>query len=383
MNRIIVFDTNVLLTDAQALLSYPGAEILIPETVLSEIDKLKTARVDPDLRYRGRNVSRLLFDLTDGKSLIDGVTIDNGATVRVVPFDFQGSGLPDGFTTKNSDDKILATAYLAKKASEDKQVYLITNDLNMLLKAQTYGVPVEQYGSGNDVSWAKKYIVRPFQRYRVSLTILGVSMAVFFGTVFVASSMNPADSNGSAGTLTTEYRQILTEDEKTAWDALTALKADPSDAPSLRVLGNFFYARAETARVAGDQTAMVQYSEVGSGYYDRYLSFTPTDANVRVDMATLYFYSGEVDRAIQEVSAVLDSNAQHLNANFNLGIFYYQSGKDLTKAKSQFEKVIEMTSTDAGGDFHAVNEQAKFYLQQVNAALASSPAGTTGTAEPQ
>lgn len=381
MSRIIVFDTNVLLTDSEALLSYPDAEVLIPETVLAEIDKLKTARVDADLRYRGRNVSRLLFDLTDGKSLIEGVTIDNGATLRVVPFDYQGAGLPDGFTTKNSDDKILATAYLAKKSHPDANVYLITNDLNMLLKAQTYGVQVEQYGSGSDVSWAKKYIVRPFQRYRVSLTILGVSMAVFFGTVFVASSMNPGDTNGSAGTLTTEYRQILTEDEKNAWDALTALKADPSDAPSLRVLGNFFYARAETARVANDQPAMLQYAEVGAGYYDRYLSFTPTDADVRVDMSTLYFYAGDADRAIQEVTSVIDSNAQHLNANFNLGIFYYQSGKDLEKAKSQFEKVIEMTSTDQGGDFHAVNEQAKFYLEQVNAALGSSPAGTTGTTE--
>lgn len=375
MGRIIVFDTNVLLTDAEALLSYPGAEVLIPEPVLSEIDKLKTARVDPDLRYRGRNVSRLLFDLTDGKSLIEGVTIENGTTLRVVPFDFQGVGLPDGFGTKNSDDKILATAYIAKKDNPDKQVYLITNDLNMLLKAQTYGVPVEQYGSGSDVSWAKKYIVRPFQRYRVSITILAVAIAVFLGTVWVST---PGDGNGNsaAGTLTTEYRQLLTDDAKNAWDALTSLKADPSDAPSLRILGNYFFGRADNAQRAGDQAAAIEYAEIGAQYYDRYLSFTPTDADVRVDMATLYFYANDEDRAIQEAASVLDNNSEHLMANYTLGIFYYQSGKDLNKAKAQFQKVIALTSENANGDLHSINEQAKFYLQQVEMAL--SGGGTTG-----
>ena len=376
MDRIVVLDTNVLLTDADALLSYPGAEVLIPETVLSEIDKLKTARVDNDLRFRGRNVTRLLFELTDGASLIEGVTIENGATLRVAPFDFSGAGLPEGFSTKASDDKILATAYLTMREHPDTSLFLITNDLNMLLKAQTYGVPVEQYGSGSDVSFAKKYIVRPFQRYRVSITVLGVSLAVFLGTVVVAGTMSGRGDNGAqSGTLTTEFRQLLTTDQRNAWDALNALKADPSDSASLRILGNFYFARAEAARVANEQAAMVEYAQIGSGYYDRYLSFVPTDADVRVDMATMFFYAGDVDRAIQEVTEVLQSNASHLNGNFNLGLFYYQSGKSLDKAKVQFERVVSLTST--GDDFHAVNEQAKFYLEQINIALGSKPAGST------
>lgn len=376
MDRIVVLDTNVLLTDANALLSYPGAEVLIPETVLSEIDKLKTARVDTDLRFRGRNVTRLLFDLTDGGSLIAGVKIENGSTLRVVPFDFHGTGLPDGFSTKASDDKILATAYLAMRENPQASLYLITNDLNMLLKAQTYGVPVEQYGAGSDVTFAKKYIVRPFQRYRVSITILGVSLAVFLGTVVVAGTMNGRDNVASqTGALTTEFRQLLTTDQRNAWDALNAIKADPQDSASLRVLGNFYFSRTEAARAAGEQAAMVEYAQLGTGYYDRYLSFVPTDADVRVDMATMYFYAGDTDRAIQEVAKVLESNPEHLNGNFNLGIFYYQSGKSLDKAKIQFEKVAALTGSN--DDYHAINEQAKFYLDQVDAALSSSPAGTT------
>ena len=72
MQKVVVLDTNVLLADPQALLSFPRAEVVIPETVLGELDKLKTARVDPDLRFRGREVSRLLFEFSEEGSLDRG-----------------------------------------------------------------------------------------------------------------------------------------------------------------------------------------------------------------------------------------------------------------------------------------------------------------------
>ncbi len=62
--RTVVLDTNVLLGDPEILFAFPDAEAIIPETVLGELDKLKTSRADPDLRFRGRKVSRLLFDLS-------------------------------------------------------------------------------------------------------------------------------------------------------------------------------------------------------------------------------------------------------------------------------------------------------------------------------
>jgi hypothetical protein len=76
--KTIVLDTNVLLADPQALLAFPDAEVVIPETVLGELDKLKTSRVDPDLRFRGREVSRMLFELSEQGSLIDGVDLPDG-----------------------------------------------------------------------------------------------------------------------------------------------------------------------------------------------------------------------------------------------------------------------------------------------------------------
>ena len=75
MPDVVVLDTNVLLADPTVLLSFPRSDVVIPETVLGELDKLKTARVDPDLRFRGREISRILFDLSEEGSLVDGVEL--------------------------------------------------------------------------------------------------------------------------------------------------------------------------------------------------------------------------------------------------------------------------------------------------------------------
>ncbi|MBI4733542.1 MAG: hypothetical protein HY779_01760 [Rubrobacteridae bacterium] len=63
---IYVLDTNVLLYNPRAVYAFPDADVIIPDTVLMELDKIKTSRADRELRYRGREISRILFDLTDG-----------------------------------------------------------------------------------------------------------------------------------------------------------------------------------------------------------------------------------------------------------------------------------------------------------------------------
>ena len=97
MNKVLVLDTNVLLADPNSVLSFPRAEVVIPETVLGELDKLKTARVDPDLRFRGREVSRILFELSEEGSLIEGVDLPDGGRLRVAPFENDGRYIPQSW----------------------------------------------------------------------------------------------------------------------------------------------------------------------------------------------------------------------------------------------------------------------------------------------
>jgi len=354
--NIIIFDTNVLLTKPTALLEYKDAEIVIPEVVLSELDKLKVARVDADLRFRGREVSRLMFDLAEGGSLIDGVTLSSGGRLRVVPLDISGIPLPDGFTTRASDDKILATAYLLKNhpklrgdsVTKDCKITLVTNDLNLLLKAQTYDIEVEQYGSGDDVSFSKRYIVRPFQRYRVPLGILGVSLGVFLAILLVAWTaglMSRENPPGTTTALSTEQRALLTPEQENAFSALDSLRTNSSDDGALKILADFFFERAEDARIRNDQAGVVRDARRGIEYFERYLEINPNDMDAHNDLATLHFRTGNGERAIQIAEGILEAEPNNVAANLNLGMMYLV-GRDFERARVQMERVLELTQND-------------------------------------
>jgi len=245
-SKIVVLDTNVLLADPQALLSFPDAEVAIPETVLGELDKLKTSRVDPDLRFRGREVSRMMFELSDQGSLVEGVTLPDGGTLRVVPFEANGN-VPEGLATRNADDRILATAWqIAQAAPKDAKVKLVTNDLNMLLKAQTLGITVERHGEGVEGSFTRRYIVRPFQRYKVPLGILAVALAVFAAVLVIA--LGSRGSTGSPTQLPAEFKALLSQQQLKAFDALTTLQGNPKDPEALLTMANFYLPGHVSAR---------------------------------------------------------------------------------------------------------------------------------------
>ncbi|MCL2525899.1 MAG: PIN domain-containing protein [Coriobacteriia bacterium] len=399
LENIVIFDTNVLLTKPTALMEYPDAEIVIPEVVLSELDKLKIARVDADLRFRGREVSRIMFDLGEGGSLIDGVDLPDGGRLRVVPLDTSGIPLPDGFTTRSSDDKILATAYLLKNhphlrgqaCGGNCNVKLVTNDLNLLLKAQTYDIDVQQYGSGDDVSFSKRYIVRPFQRYRVPITILATSIGVFLAILLVAWSAGVFARSGGAtsnvGTLTSEQRALLTPNQENAFNALESLRLDPSDAGAVKILADFFFMRVEEARIQGDQAAVITDGRRGIDYFERYLRMNANDLDARNDLATLYFRTGNTERAIQVAEAVLQEDPNNVAANLNLGTLYMVGQRDFTRARTQMERVIELTQNDINQQLaYETAQQALAFIdheeQAVNQAApdATTPGNVPGTA---
>ena len=376
-NAAIVFDTNVLLTDPQALFAYPHAQIIIPETVLSELDKLKTAHVDPDLRFRGREVTRLIFEMADGNSLIDGVDLEGGGSLRVVPFEYNNQALPDGFTTKTPDDKILATAWLVGDELGDKaQVTLLTNDLNMLLKAQTVGLGVSQFGKGDDISFGKRYIIRPFQRYRVPLTALLLAVALFAAAVVIAISQGGL-FRARTTTLSTEFRNILTANQRGAYDALVALQNDPNDTDAMLTLAQFYYDRATLSQANGDSAAMIADAKSGIAYFTRYLAKFPTAADAQTDMAALYFYSGNTDRAIQEILNVLELNPDHLKANYNLGIFYAFGQNNLDAAKKQMVRVVDLTKNDTANK--SIHDQAQQMITLIEQRQQSETATKTAS----
>lgn len=376
MKKVVVVDTNVLLADPNAVVSFPHAEVIIPETVLGELDKLKTARVDPDLRFRGREVSRLLFELSEDGSLVEGVDLPDGGRLRVATVD-PDLDLPDGLQARNADDRILATAYqVCSTTTGGCEVTLITNDLNMLLKAQTLGIPVERHGDGVEGSFARRYIIRPFQRWKVPIAILAIAVGVF-AAVLIAIMLSSRGTNGVAGGVPPEFEALLSQQQRQALDALITLQSNPESPEALLAMGNFYFDAYERAQQAGDRVSALQAARQGIRYYQRYLEQSPEDNDARADAASLLFYAGQTDKAIQEISTVLDSDPNHVNGNYNLGIFFWQGRREYAAAADQMSKVIELTAADARQA--AVNRQAQIVLEQIKKEATSSgrPLDTT------
>lgn len=376
MNQIVVLDTNVLLADPNAILSFPRAEVVIPETVLGELDKLKTARVDPDLRFRGREVSRILFELGEDASLIDGVDLPDGGRLRVVTLDSE-KNLPEGLSPRQADDKILATAMQVCAATKpDCEVTLVTNDLNMLLKAQTLGITVARHGDGVEGSFARRFIIRPFQRYRVPLGILAVALAVFAAIVVLLPQL--LDYSGNAA-LPTEFKQLLSTSQQQALDNLTALQKNSDDVEALLAMGTYYYDRSEEALLANDRSSQIRWSQPGVRYLQRYLKLQPENTDARADYATLLFYSGQTDKAIQEIGKILESQPNHIKANYNLGIVLLNGRNDLQGAREQFSKVVALIGDDQ--EKHAAKAQAEMLVKQIDAKLAESTDTTQGAVQ--
>ncbi|HEU0265450.1 MAG TPA: PIN domain-containing protein, partial [Geobacterales bacterium] len=145
--KSFVLDTNVLLHDPQAVFKFQEHEVIIPITVIEEIDRFKK-----DLNETGRNArqfSRFVDDLRKQGSLATGVTLSSGGTLRVQLFDEKVfKRLPPELREERGDNRILAVAVEVKERDPNRSVIFVTKDMNLRIKADTLGLVAEDYESG-------------------------------------------------------------------------------------------------------------------------------------------------------------------------------------------------------------------------------------------
>jgi len=144
--KTFVLDTNVLLHDPHALYRFEKHLIVIPITVIEEIDKFKK-----DMNETGRNarqVSRLLDSLRTQGSISKGVTLESGGVLRVEVYeDLALKALPPGLHGEYGDNRILAVAMDLKLKADSGPVILVSKDTNLRIKADALGLIAEDYES--------------------------------------------------------------------------------------------------------------------------------------------------------------------------------------------------------------------------------------------
>lgn len=144
-----VLDTNVLIHDPNAILNFHEHNVVLPMTVLEELDKLKTGKHSSaaECRQAIRLIDKLLGSASPDQ-VAAGVPIPRGKNdpqgLLVILTEEQTH---DRAETVN-DNKIINQALELRTGNENaRKVVLVTKDINMRLKARARGLEAEDYSS--------------------------------------------------------------------------------------------------------------------------------------------------------------------------------------------------------------------------------------------
>ncbi|MCW8333229.1 PhoH family protein [Vibrio paucivorans] len=171
--KLFVLDTNILLHEPFAIFSFQEHDVVIPMTVLEELDRIKDSKRDVarDARVAIRALEDLFRDATpdeisEGIPFTKDSNSKNSSTTGTISIlaDFELQETVKAFTDKAGDNRILnAVLYLQNKRAP-REVILITKDINMRLRAKGAGVRfVEDYRTDQLIDDVQ-YLTKGFQQ---------------------------------------------------------------------------------------------------------------------------------------------------------------------------------------------------------------------------
>ena len=145
MKKTFILDANVLLSDPNSCFKFDDNDIIIPISVIEEIDRFKK-----DLSEIGRNareISRILDKLREKGALSSGIKLfddrdDSGKLF--VSLGHNTSRLP-GILDDNTDNHILAVGLNLQSQNKDTRVIIVTKDTNLRIKADALGIEAQDF----------------------------------------------------------------------------------------------------------------------------------------------------------------------------------------------------------------------------------------------
>ena len=139
MRKHFVLDTNVLLHNAESINSFTDNIVVLPMSVIEELDSFKSH--SDELGRNARRVIRSLDRLRGKGKLSKGVEMDNGGVMRIY---LEGDNVVStGMDMSVPDNRILAVAYTLFKQGE--RVIFVSKDINARLKADALGIEVMDF----------------------------------------------------------------------------------------------------------------------------------------------------------------------------------------------------------------------------------------------
>lgn len=158
---------------------------------------------------------------------------------------------------------------------------------------------------------------------------LGVALGYLFrGSASVATAQATASTTAQPGSGQQQQPDPNAQAALTqaAAPLIEAVNKDPKDFDSLAKLGNLYYDGQQYANA-------IQY-------YERALTIHPDNPDVRTDMGTAYWYTGNAEKALAAMEASLKYRPGHPQTLFNLGWVRWQGKQDPKGAIEAWQQLL-------------------------------------------
>ena len=146
MKKVFILDTNILLNNPLSIYQFDDNDVVIPISVIEEIDNFKKDM--SDIGRNAREVSRMMDKMRNHGNLSSGIPIFEDRKDSGMLFVYLGQNmdiLPE-LLASNTDNHILAIGLTLQNQFGDKRkVSIITKDTNLRIKADAFGLAAEDF----------------------------------------------------------------------------------------------------------------------------------------------------------------------------------------------------------------------------------------------
>lgn len=148
--KIFVLDTSVILFAHDSIMNFKSNDVGIPITVLEELDNFKKG--NDTINFEAREFARLLDNLAEDHMLQDWIPLEGKGRgkLKVLMYSDIKTDLDAAkiFGDRKNDHKIINSALKLQKEEPNKQVILVSKDINLRLKAKSLDLHAEDYETG-------------------------------------------------------------------------------------------------------------------------------------------------------------------------------------------------------------------------------------------
>ena len=142
--KVFVLDTNVILHDHKCIYNFEDNDVVIPITVLEELDKFK--RGNDQINFQARQFVRILDEIVGDDLFNGGLSLGPNKGKLIIetgkPF---SQKMKESFRDDIPDHRILAIAEAIRDKFPKRKTIFVTKDVNLRMKAKSLHIESEDY----------------------------------------------------------------------------------------------------------------------------------------------------------------------------------------------------------------------------------------------